>query len=317
MSEEKNIEQDGIPIATYLPAGTVGTERQEEVNKTNPIAGQAGSKKETIEPPDTREQLVDYNLALTTQEMEVHHHPHVEKKNFKEYFLEFLMIFLAVTMGFVAENLREHFVERKREKEYMVSLVSDLHRDITALKARINSMKEDITMADSVFLLLEKADYKSTSGSLYYFGRRLSLRNFFRPNDGTTQQLNYAGGLRLIENEKVVDSIQQYINRITGLLTLIQLEDMELTEYRKSMNGVFDGLVVNKMNGNASDSRLQRLNYNPPLISYEKKDINNVAMQLSIVKGNRVKQVDFMDRTLTSAELLVSLIQNEYDVKDE
>jgi hypothetical protein len=30
--------------------------------------------------------------------MEVHHHPHVEKKNFKEYFLEFLMIFLAVTM---------------------------------------------------------------------------------------------------------------------------------------------------------------------------------------------------------------------------
>ena len=32
--------------------------------------------------------------------MEVHYYPQVEKKNFKEYFLEFLMIFLAVTMGF-------------------------------------------------------------------------------------------------------------------------------------------------------------------------------------------------------------------------
>ncbi len=31
--------------------------------------------------------------------MEVHHHPHVEKKNFKEYLLEGLMIFLAVSMG--------------------------------------------------------------------------------------------------------------------------------------------------------------------------------------------------------------------------
>ena len=31
--------------------------------------------------------------------MEVGHHPQVEKKNFKQYFLEFLMIFLAVTMG--------------------------------------------------------------------------------------------------------------------------------------------------------------------------------------------------------------------------
>ena len=34
--------------------------------------------------------------------MEVHHHPNVEKKNFKEYFLEFLMIFLAVTLGFTS-----------------------------------------------------------------------------------------------------------------------------------------------------------------------------------------------------------------------
>ncbi len=28
--------------------------------------------------------------------MEVHRHPHVEKKNFKEYFLEFIIILFAV-----------------------------------------------------------------------------------------------------------------------------------------------------------------------------------------------------------------------------
>ena len=32
--------------------------------------------------------------------MEVHHHPQIEKKGFKEYFLEFLMVFLAATLGF-------------------------------------------------------------------------------------------------------------------------------------------------------------------------------------------------------------------------
>ena len=53
------------------------------------------------------------------KQMEVHHHPHVEKKNFKEYFLEFLMIFLAVTMGFFAENIREDITNRKKEKQYM------------------------------------------------------------------------------------------------------------------------------------------------------------------------------------------------------
>ncbi|MGN6196319.1 MAG: hypothetical protein ACTHOB_15370 [Ginsengibacter sp.] len=47
--------------------------------------------------------------------MEVHHHPHVEKKNFKEYFFEFIMIFLAIrsekliraNMAFIGENMRE------------------------------------------------------------------------------------------------------------------------------------------------------------------------------------------------------------------
>jgi hypothetical protein len=36
-------------------------------------------------------------------DMEVHHHPdlHHKPKKWKEYFLEFLMIFLAVTLGFL------------------------------------------------------------------------------------------------------------------------------------------------------------------------------------------------------------------------
>jgi len=40
--------------------------------------------------------------------MEVHHHPHVGKKALKEYLSEGLMIFFAVTMGFLpnsSENL--------------------------------------------------------------------------------------------------------------------------------------------------------------------------------------------------------------------
>ena len=57
--------------------------------------------------------------------MEVHHHPHVEKKGFKEYFLEFLMIFLAVTLGFFAESFREHLVNKEKENHYIQSLISD------------------------------------------------------------------------------------------------------------------------------------------------------------------------------------------------
>lgn len=48
--------------------------------------------------------------------MEVHHHPnlHHKPKKWKEYFLEFLMIFHAVVLGFIAENIWEHFSENKQ-----------------------------------------------------------------------------------------------------------------------------------------------------------------------------------------------------------
>ncbi len=70
--------------------------------------------------------------------MEVHHHPdiHHKPKKWKEYFLEFLMIFLAVTMGFFAESYREHLSDKHREKEYMKEIVANLKYD--TLRCSIN-----------------------------------------------------------------------------------------------------------------------------------------------------------------------------------
>ena len=88
--------------------------------------------------------------------MEVHHHPNVEKKNLKEYFLEFLMIFLAVTMGFFAEQIRENFTERNKEKEYMGSFVKDLKMDTAMLNAGFPRKEGRIKAIDSVFVFLPR-----------------------------------------------------------------------------------------------------------------------------------------------------------------
>ncbi|MEY3920804.1 MAG: hypothetical protein RL634_565, partial [Bacteroidota bacterium] len=34
------------------------------------------------------------------------------KKNWSEYIIEFVMLFTAVTLGFFAENIREHLAEK-------------------------------------------------------------------------------------------------------------------------------------------------------------------------------------------------------------
>jgi hypothetical protein len=58
--------------------------------------------------------------------MEVHHHAHTARKKWNHYFWEFLMLFLAVFCGFLAENWREHYIEKLRVKEYAGALVYDL-----------------------------------------------------------------------------------------------------------------------------------------------------------------------------------------------
>ena len=62
------------------------------------------------------------------ENMEVHKHPHhvTHKKKWGEYLLEFLMIFLAVTLGFFAENMRETISDSHREKRFAQQLYSEL-----------------------------------------------------------------------------------------------------------------------------------------------------------------------------------------------
>src|SRR6476660_3728816 len=82
-----------------------------------------------------------------TENMEVHKHPlHVtHKKKWGEYLLEFFMLFLAVFLGFIAENIRENSVERHREKEFAQLLLLDLKADTTALSTR-KAQFERLTM---------------------------------------------------------------------------------------------------------------------------------------------------------------------------
>ena len=71
--------------------------------------------------------------------MEVHQHSHTPRNKWTHYFWEFLMLFLAVTLGFFVENQREHYVEKKRAKQFAQAMVKDLERD-TVLTTAIQLM---------------------------------------------------------------------------------------------------------------------------------------------------------------------------------
>src|SRR6476646_4366628 len=71
------------------------------------------------------------NTHTEIENMEVHTHPHhvTHKKKLPEYLLEFFMLFLAVFLGFLAENFREHQVAKEKEKIHMENVLEDLKAD--------------------------------------------------------------------------------------------------------------------------------------------------------------------------------------------
>src|ERR1700752_5262126 len=82
--------------------------------------------------------------------MEVHHHPHIEKKNFKEYFLEFLMIFLAVTLGFFAENIREHYTETDNAKKFLEAYRDELIQQQNVYNTYKKIYQNKIVVCDTI-----------------------------------------------------------------------------------------------------------------------------------------------------------------------
>lgn len=144
--------------------------------------------------------------------MEIHsHHPHHEPgKKIGHYFFEFLMLFLAVFCGFIAENWREQLRDHQREKEYMHSIVEDLKSDTLQSTKILMQLRKKSEGVDSVLSALLSPEILENSNAVYrLWTQNLDLKAFVA-NDRTIQQLKNSGELRLIRDKAVSDRIMEY-----------------------------------------------------------------------------------------------------------
>jgi hypothetical protein len=152
------------------------------------------------------------NKQQATENMETHaHHLHeAPGHGWKHYFFEFLMMFLAVTLGFLAENQRESYVERHREKQFARLLYVDLKRDSQEMDEIIDIKKWRAQKIDSLFYFLLLPNLQENAKPIYYYRSYLDINVPFKPNDATIQQLRSSGGLRYFHNLKLYNSITKY-----------------------------------------------------------------------------------------------------------
>jgi hypothetical protein len=244
--------------------------------------------------------------------MEVHHHSHHPKK-WKEYISEFLMLFLAVTLGFFVENYREHFIERKREKEFLQLIVKDLRMDIQMVDSNLYYRNIRAKICRQFATSYQNDEFKKNTGPFYYNGRRLHVRYLFERTDAGFQLMRNAGGLRLIHNPEIIQAIQHYENSIAAIEKFQESEMNYLREYTKANAEIFDVKVLMKYAGaNVSNYQSNLMpSDNPPLLSDNPQKLNTMMSHFfSMDKSNYVVMF-FEEKLKKEGEALIQLIQHE------
>ncbi len=150
--------------------------------------------------------------------MEVHAHSHSPRKKWTHYFWEFLMLFLAVFCGFLAENQREHMVEHQREKKYGESLLEDLKKDTSDLTHDIPFWDNYLKRIDTIRNEIKKPSSSRNQLLLYKGVIKMRLYDNFNYSDRTIEQLKNGGNFRLIRNKLIADSLIDYDAMIQSAL---------------------------------------------------------------------------------------------------
>ena len=152
--------------------------------------------------------------------MEVHAHTHTARKKWTHYFWEFLMLFLAVFCGFMAENIREHKIEQHRAKEFARSLVQDLQTDTAAITTEKRSAGIYISVVDSL-LKLSKTSLEGRQASEFSFYTRFTYWTVpVSWSRNTFEQIKNSGSLRYFKNGQLLKKMLEY----DGLVNEINLE---------------------------------------------------------------------------------------------
>ena len=210
--------------------------------------------------------------------MEVHHPHHpTHKKKWSEYLLEFFMLFFAVTLGFFAENQREHYIEGHREQQFMESFMEDLAKDKVEIGVARKFTTTQIENIDSAIVLLSNGIWTAENLKTMY---RVSLKTSGnRPItfiDRTSAQLR-SGGMRLIGDKKVSNLITEYWQLIAQIN---EFENNSIDQYKSNVKNmtykIIDGTKYLDVKNKIIKDDAVLMTYDPAIL----KEYNNRLLNL-------------------------------------
>jgi uridine kinase len=265
-------------------------------------------KQETEKTPDENIPVVESEKIIPEQEtktMETHaYHLHrAPGKKIWHYFFEFLMLFLAVFCGFLAENWREQLREHKREKEFIHSIVEDIKSDTLQSNKTLLQLKRIKSGMDSVLILLSSPGIVDNSNEACRLWTKYMGLEVFVSNDRTIQQLKNNGELRLIRNRDVSDRIMNYdqtLKKYYAQSNLMYSAVLDVNDYSQ----LFDFISLGK-----------NKNIPVPLPEQGKRSLTQAYAHLQLWNRGLIGLISWLEDVNQEGTRLVTFIQKEYHVE--
>ena len=255
--------------------------------------------------------------------MEVHHHSHTARKKWTHYFWEFLMLFLAVFCGFLAENQREHMIEHQRAKALARNLYKEIYADSIAIQQKIairNKKEEECNyfinyVKDSSLTDLSPGFYPA-----YTWAFLQSALLLFEPNDGILNQLRNSGELRYFKSSELQSEIGRLTVQIANIRNRNEKEysfiEMNLRPFTIQH---YDFNWYEAFTQHGKFTLLEALNQNTPMSitgkivnadKFSRQEAENIASYyLLMLRGTR--QTQYLPYVAINHRLL-QVLRNEY-----
>lgn len=291
----------------------------EEKAFDNPANAQSENSSHEIIPAINAEKI---NSNQETENMEVHHHAHNpasphHKKNWKSYFWEFLMLFLAVFCGFLAESYHTHLVNKEIEKRNMEIVVETLKDDVDKIKNNIDYNGQKLKLLDTLisFKEIEKTDTLYSKRFSYLLTKSIYNAGYYA-NTAAIDQMKYSGSLRLVNNKEILTSIFKYMD-MNELLSanragLVADDDRWVATASTFLD----------MQNLASSRGLAFLqpNHSTPQIHLANNQQNIFIFFNQAILRKSIMEMIWLPRMYEqqkNAETLIGLLEKEYEMGDE
>ena len=146
--------------------------------------------------------------------MEVHHHSH-KPKNWKEYITEFIMLFAAVTLGFFAENVREHQIIEHRIEQNKIAIYKDVQADSSEI-ARVLRVEDScikiFNRLNNLLFLAKKNKISQAQliDSIKVTPNLIALSTTLYVNNSSFKNMQSSGLLSYLEEGSLKDALATY-----------------------------------------------------------------------------------------------------------